>query len=71
MEPSDDQKDTEIRSQNTMKKKEHEGSWVLLNKKRKVLYSSDNVADVFRKGQEYPYGTVIIEQRFEPETCFF
>jgi len=54
-----------------MKKKEHEGTWVLLNKKRKVLYSSDNVADVFRKGQEYPYGTVIIEQRFEPETCFF
>jgi hypothetical protein len=51
--------------------KKHESTWVLLNKKRKVLYSSNNVADVFRKGQEYPHGTVIIEQRFEPGTCFF
>ncbi len=57
-----------------MKKKEmkkQNGNWVLLNKKRKVLYRSDTVADVFRKGQEYPEGSVIIEQRFEPETCFF
>ena len=55
-----------------MKKKvKHNNSWVLLNKKKKVLYSSDNVADVFRKGQEYPHGKVIIEQRFEPGTCFF
>jgi hypothetical protein len=57
-----------------MKKKEmkkQDGNWVLLNKKRKILYRSDNVADVFRKGQEYPYGSVIIEQRFKPGTCFF
>jgi len=58
-----------------MKKKEnnkkHDSNWVLLNKKRKVLYSSDSVADVFQKGQEYPYGKVIIEQRFKPGTCFF
>ena len=55
-----------------MKKKvKYIGNWVLLNKKRKVLYSSDNVADVFRKGQEYPHGKVMIEQRFEPGTCFF
>jgi len=47
------------------------GNWVLLNKKGKVLYKSDNVADVFRKGQEYPYGKVIIEQRFKLGTCFF
>jgi hypothetical protein len=47
------------------------GKWVLLNKKNQVIYTSDNVADVFRKGQEYPYGEVIIEQRFEPGTCFF
>jgi hypothetical protein len=57
-----------------MKKKEmkkQDGNWVLLNKKRKIVYRSDNVADVFRKGQEYPYGSVIIEQRFKPGTCFF
>jgi len=52
-------------------KKTNGNHWVLLSRKRKVLYSSDNVADVFRKGQEYPYGTVIIEQRFKPGTCFF
>ncbi|HUT00678.1 MAG TPA: hypothetical protein VMY59_10210 [Candidatus Thermoplasmatota archaeon] len=57
-----------------MKKKEMKkqgGNWVLLNKKRKILYRSDSVADVYRKGQEYPEGSVIIEQRFEPGTCFF
>ena len=51
--------------------KKYDSIWVLLNRKRKILYSSDNIADVFRKGQEYPYGTVVIEQRFEPGTCFF
>ena len=52
-------------------RKEHNGEWVLLTKKRKVLYRSYDVADVFRKGQRYPYGKVIIEQRFKPGTCFF
>jgi len=51
--------------------KKDDGKWVLLTKKKKVLYISDNIADVFRKGQEYPYGEVIIEQRFKPGTCFF
>jgi uncharacterized OB-fold protein len=51
--------------------KKHDGEWVLLSKKGKVLYSSDNAADIFRKGQEYAYGVVIIEQRFKPGTCFF
>lgn len=52
-------------------KKEHNIAWVLLTKKRKILYQSNHVADVFRKEEEYPHGTVIIEQRFEPDTCFF
>jgi len=58
-----------------MKRKENnaknDNTWILLNKKGKILFSSNNVADVFRKGQEYPYGEVIIEQRFEPDTCYF
>jgi len=54
---------------NEMKKQN--GSWVVLNKKKKILYRSDNVATVFRKAQEYPEGTVIIEQNFEPGICFF
>jgi hypothetical protein len=55
----------------TEQKREHDGNWVLLNKKGKILFRSDNVADVFRKGEEYPNGSVIIEQRFKPGTCFF
>jgi hypothetical protein len=51
--------------------KKYDSNWVLLNRKRKILYSSDNIADVFKKGQEFPYGTVMIEQRFRPDTCFF
>ena len=58
-----------------MKKKENnkknDNTWILLDEKRKVLFSSDNVADVFQKGQEYPYGKVVIEQRFKPDTCYF
>ena len=54
-----------------VQKEKHINKWVILNKKRKILYSSDNVADVFQKGQEYPDGTVMIEQRFKPGTCFF
>jgi len=52
-------------------RKKHYSEWVLLSKKGKILYSSNNAADIFRKGQEYPYGAVIIEQRFKPGTCFF
>jgi hypothetical protein len=55
----------------TEQKREHDGNWVLLNKKGKILFRSGNVADVFRKGEEYPNGSVIIEQRFKPGTCFF
>jgi len=51
--------------------KKYKNKWVPLNKEKKVLYTSDNIADVFKKGQEYPYGEVIIEQRFKPGTCFF
>jgi hypothetical protein len=45
--------------------------WVLFDKKGKILYKSDNIADVFRKGDEYPYEEVIIEQRFTRGTCIF
>jgi len=51
--------------------KKHNGEWILLTKKRKILYSSNDIADVFRKGQEYPYGRVIIEQKFKSGTCIF
>lgn len=58
-----------------MKKKEtpekYKGKWVLLNKKDKVIFSSDNVADVVKKGREHPYNEMSIEKKLEPGTCFF
>ena len=47
------------------------GKWVLLNKKNKVIFSSDDVADVAKKGRKYPYNEVTIEKKLEPGTCFF
>jgi len=47
------------------------GKWVLLNKKNKVIFSSDDVADVVKKGREHPYNEVTIEKKLEPGTCFF
>lgn len=58
-----------------MEKKEipekYKGRWVLLNKKNKVIYYSDSVADVVKKGRKYPYNEVTIEKKLEPGTCFF
>ena len=47
------------------------GKWVLLNKKNKVIFSSNNVADVVKKGRKYSYNEVTIEKKLEPGTCFF
>jgi len=41
-----------------------ENNWMLLNKKREVLFYSEFVADVVRKGREYPLGDVSIERKF-------
>jgi len=58
-----------------MKKKKipekYKGKWVLLNKNNKVIYFSDSVADVAKKGRKYPYNEVTIEKELEPGTCFF
>jgi len=58
-----------------MKKKsmleKYKGKWVLLNKKNKVIYYSDSVADVVKKGREYPISEVTIEKKLEHGTCFF
>ena len=47
------------------------GKWILLNKKNKVIFSSNNVAEVVKKGRKYPYNQVTIEKKLEPGTCFF
>ena len=49
----------------------YKGKWVLLNKKNKVIYFSDNIADVVNKGREYPPDEVTIEKKLPQGTCFF
>jgi len=49
----------------------HIGKWVLLNKKNEVIFSSNDVADVVKKGRKFPYNEVTIEKKLEPGTCFF
>lgn len=51
--------------------KNYNGKWILLDKKNKVIYYSENVADVVKKGKEFPYNEVLIEKKLEPGTCFF
>lgn len=51
--------------------KKYIGKWVLINKDNKIIFSSDNVADVVKKGREFPYNDVSIEKKLEPGTCFF
>ena len=51
--------------------KRYNGKWVLLDKKSNVIYYSDHVSDVVKKGREYPKDTVIIEKKLPQETCFF
>ncbi|GAI05079.1 unnamed protein product [marine sediment metagenome] len=58
-----------------MKKKEipkkYIGKWVLLDKKKKVIYFSSSVSDVMEKGRKYPIDDVTIEKKLERGTCFF
>ena len=51
--------------------KKYIGKWVLINKDNKIIFSSNNVADVVNKGKEFPYNDVSIEKKLEPGTCFF
>jgi len=57
-----------------MKKKDIEkynGKWVLLDKNKKVIYYSDNVADVVKKGWEFPKEEFTIQKILPRGTCFF
>jgi len=51
--------------------KKYIGKWVLINKENKIIFSSNNVADVVKKGKQFLYNTVSIEKKLEPGTCFF
>ncbi len=51
--------------------KNYNGKWVLLDKKNKVIFYSENIADVVKKGREYPKDEVTIEKKLPKGTCFF
>jgi hypothetical protein len=58
-----------------MKKKKQSGNnnekWLLVNKHRKVIFSSENIADVVEEGRKYKLYEVSIEKKLTPGTCFF
>jgi hypothetical protein len=56
---------------NMNKKEKYHGKWVLLNKKRKVIYSSNDIVKIIEKGKEYPVDGVSIEKKLVQGTCFF
>jgi len=59
---------------NKMKKDNPElyyGKWVLLDRKDKVIFYSENLANVVKKGREYLKDDVTIEKKLPPGTCFF
>ena len=51
--------------------KKAEDKWMLIDKKNRVVFSSDNATEVFQKGQNYPFGEVSIERRNKQGLCFF
>jgi hypothetical protein len=58
-----------------MKKKKESGNntekWLLVNKQRKVIFESENIADVIEEGRKYKLYEVSIEKKLTPGTCFF
>ena len=50
---------------------EYAGKWMLLDKHRKVLFSSEKIADVVEEGRKYKINEVYIEKNLIPGTCFF
>ena len=58
-----------------MKKKKqpetYNGKWMLLDKRRKILFTSEKIADVVEEGRKYKLNEVSIEKKLIPGTCFF
>jgi hypothetical protein len=51
--------------------KKYNGKWILLDKDNKVIFSSDTVAEVVKKGWEFPKDEVTIQKKLPRGTCFF
>jgi len=46
-----------------------ENHWMLISNNREVLYHSELISNVVRKGREYPLGDVSIERKFTGLLC--
>jgi hypothetical protein len=51
--------------------KSHIGKWLLVDKNQKVLFASENIADVVEEGRKYKLYEVSIQKKFIPGTCIF
>ncbi len=51
--------------------KNYNGKWVLLDKKNKVIFYNEKLAEVVKKGRKYSKDEVTIEKQLPSGTCFF
>lgn len=51
--------------------KKYNGKWMLLDKHRKIIFSSEKISDVVEEGRKYKLNEVSIEKKLIPGTCFF
>ena len=51
--------------------KEYKNEWILINKKKKVLFHSKEFVDVFRESKKYPLDKNTITKIRVPGTCCY
>jgi hypothetical protein len=47
------------------------GKWLLVDKKQKVLFASEHIAEVVEEGKKYKLYEVSIHKDLTPWTCIF
>jgi len=58
-----------------MKKKiipsSYRGKWLLIDKNQRVLFASENIAEVVEEGRKYKLYEVSIHKKLDSEICIF
>jgi hypothetical protein len=47
------------------------GKWLLVDKNQRVLFASENIADVVEEGRKYKFNEVSIHKDLTPWICIF
>ena len=47
------------------------GKWLLVDKNQRVLFASENIAEVVEEGRKYKLYEVSIQKKFIPGECIF